>query len=147
MANKWVKLEGLSELKDALEELPKSTRASVLRNILKDAGEPMAIDASIQAPRRTGRLKLSIGVSTKLSKRQRSLNKKESQVEVYVGAGPLAQATQQEFGNSHNKPQPFMRPAWDRGKQKALGRIAQLLSVEIEKARARLAKKTAKYLK
>lgn len=147
MAKEWVKVEGLSELKDALEELPKSTQSSVMRKVLTEAGQPMAINAVAMAPRRSGRLALSIKVSSSLSKRQRSLNKKESPVEVYVGAGPLRQATLQEFGTAKDRPQPFLRPAWDSGKQPALEYVKTSLGRLITEAAARLATKTAKFRK
>lgn len=147
MAKEWVKVEGLSELQDALEELPKSTQSSVLRKVLTEAAQPMAINAASIAPRRSGRLALSIKVSTSLSKRQRSLNKKQSPVEVYVGAGPVREATMQEFGTAKNRPQPFMRPSWDGGKMPALDYIKTNLGRIITQAAERLAKKTAKFQK
>jgi hypothetical protein len=39
---------------------------------------------------------------------------------------------------------PFMRPAWEAGKMRALGAFGRLLWVEIEKAAKRLARKQAK---
>jgi HK97 gp10 family phage protein len=49
-----------------------------------------------------------------------------------------------EFGTSHSSPKPFMRPAWDAGKMKALEIIQESLKVEIDKAVARIAKKQAR---
>src|SRR5262249_50380428 len=109
------KIEGLSDLLDGLEELNKPTQANVIKRALKDAGEPIAQAAEQMAPRLTGRLKASIDVSTRLSSRQKRGYHKESQYEIYAGAGALRQATLQEFGTRYDKPQPYMRPAWDQG--------------------------------
>jgi HK97 gp10 family phage protein len=88
----------------------------------------------------------SINVATKLSKRQKSIHRKynESDVEVFAGASPLIYAHMVEYGSIHNKPKPFMRPAWDAGKAKLLEGIRDDLWKEIEKAVARRARKAAK---
>lgn len=141
----YVRVDGLRELKEALEELPKATSTNVLKRALTKAAEPIETMAAAHAPMLTGHLKRSFNIGTKLSRRQSSLNQKQSKVELYVGPGPLVQAITQEFGTKTNRAQPFMRPAWDSQKNTALGLIKTNLADEIEKARARLAKKTAKY--
>jgi hypothetical protein len=65
-------------------------------------------------------------------------------VEVFVGAGGLAQATQMEFGNVKDAPQPFMRPAWDAESRATLDRLAALMWAEIEKTAARQARRAAR---
>ena len=50
----------------------------------------------------------------------------------------------QEFGTVNQPPQPFMRPAWDGGKDALLDGIADDLWAEISKAAARQAKKAAR---
>jgi HK97 gp10 family phage protein len=86
----------------------------------------------------------SIKPSDKLSRRQKSLYHKESEVEIYVGPAALVQAITQEFGTVTNRPQPFLRPAWQENKRAALDNIKDVLAEEIEKARARIARKTAR---
>jgi len=149
MAKSIVHVEGLSELDRALGALPKSTGKAVLRRTLKKAGQPIADDAAAKAPVLTGALQISIGVGTKLTKRQSKLHRKmfkndKASAEVFVGAGGLAQATQTEFGNEHQAAEPYMRPAWDGNKDKALDIIATELGGEIMKAAQRLAKKAAR---
>lgn len=141
----FVQVEGLRELKDALEEFPKATSTNVLKRALMNAGEPIERAAVAYAPMLTGHLKRSFTAGTKLSRRQSAINQKESKVEVYVGPGALVQAITQEFGTKTNRAQPFLRPAWDGQKNTALGLIKTEIADEIEKARVRLAKKTAKY--
>lgn len=148
------KIEGLAELERALAELPKSTGKALLRRVLKKAGQPIADAAKSMAPddpTTTGPRDLgdSIGVSTRLSKRQASIARKmfkndKASVEMHVGAGSLPQAHLQEFGTEHHGAQPYMRPAWDGNKMGALEIIKNDLGGEIEKSAKRLAAKTAR---
>lgn len=138
------RIEGLSELEHALRELPKATGKNALKRALMKAGQPIEEDAERRAPVLRGHLQRSFGISTKLSRRQKSLHKKQSAVEVFIGPGPLPQAITQEFGTAHHGPQPFMRPAWDGNRMRTLERIKDDLANEIEKARARLARKAAR---
>lgn len=149
MAKTTVHVEGLRELDAALGELPKATGKNVLRRVLRKAAQPIADQAQAKAPIQTGALQISIGVGTKLTRRQSRLHRKmfrddKASVEMFVGAGGLAQATQQEFGNENHGPQPFMRPAWDGNKDRALEIIKSDLGEEIMKAAKRLAKKQAR---
>jgi HK97 gp10 family phage protein len=146
-------VEGLRELDRALGELPKATGKNVLRRVLLKAGEPMAADMRRKAPDDpdTGGndLRSSIGVGTKLSKRQAQQHGKmfrddKASAELFVGAGPLPHAHLQEFGTVNHAPQPFARPAWDANKDAALETIATQLGAEIAKAAKRLAKKAAR---
>src|SRR5690606_5127845 len=72
-----VRVDGLRELNDALEQLPKSTQRSVLRRVGLKALQPVADAARAMAPDdpATGGndLRSSIGVGTKLSPRQAKL--------------------------------------------------------------------------
>ncbi len=138
------KIEGLKELDEALKELPKATGKNVLKRVLLKAGQPIADAAAARAPRLKGKLQMSIGTGTKLSRRQKKLHKPESTVEVFVGAGALVQAITQEFGTVNHPAQPFMRPAWDGGQTGALTSLRDDLAEEIEKARVRLVRKAAR---
>lgn len=153
-----MRVEGLRELQDALKELPKATSRNVLRRALTEAAKPMAATAEGLAPEDKGDLKRSHKVTTKLSKRQRAVHRRwagtvpvrtprgwrsapAKAVYVFAGPGPLAQATQQEFGNADHPPQPYMRPAWDAHKHKAAEHIGDEIAEQIEAARARAARK------
>lgn len=149
-----VSVEGLREVDAALGELGKATGRNVMRRVALARLEPMAEEARRLAPDdpNTGGndLKTSIAVSTKLGKRQGKINRRsKSEAEAHMGpAGPEGKAppqgTQQEFGNKNHPPQPFMRPAWDGGKDALLEGIADDLWTEISKAAARQAKKAAR---
>lgn len=140
-----VKVEGLKELEQALQGLPRANAKAVLRRTMKEAGEPVAKTARALAPEEMGYLRESIDVGTKLSARQSKLHKKESPVEMFIGPGPDPAAHLQEFGSGPgDQAQPFMRPAWDQHKVEVLDTIANRTWLEIEKTAARLAKKAAK---
>lgn len=140
------KVSGLKDLDKALGQLSKATAKSVLRRVLKDAGEPIARAARQKAPTDTFILQESIDVSTTLNRRQRALHKAEGGrafQEMFVGTNDPA-GVQQEFGNENHAAQPFMRPAWDSEQDKALEIISNQLWTEIEDAAKRLAKKASK---
>ncbi len=138
------KIEGLSEVAEGLNELSKATGTNVLKRALKAAADPISSAAKQKAPRFSGHLQQSVKPSDKLSRRQKSLYHKESEVEIFVGPAALVQAITQEFGTVTNHPQPFMRPAWQENKHAALDSIKDILAEEIEKARVRIARKTAR---
>lgn len=141
MARQTFKIEGLAELDEALTELSKATARAVLVRVLKEQGQPIRDAGEALAPKETGGLKASYAISTKLSPRQKGLNSKESDVEVYIGPGPAAKGVQTEFGNAHQAAQPHLRPAFDGNVMKVLEGIRDSLAAEIEKTRARIAKR------
>jgi hypothetical protein len=138
------KIEGLRELDEALTELPKATARNVLLRTLKAEGQRVADAGEAYAPKLTGGLAQSYAVSTKLSRRQKSLASKESMVEVYIGPSPHPKSVQTEFGNAHQSAHPHLRPAWDGNWRAVLEGIKDTLTEQIEKARARLARKAAR---
>ncbi len=141
-----VKVDGLAELQTALRQLPDTTAKNVLRRVAKQVLEPIAQSAAQKAPVDDGVLRSAIHVGSKLSRKQKSRHRKMGvdDVEMFAGSAPLPQAHLQEFGTIHSPAQPFMRPAWDTGKEAMLNQIKDLLWFEIEKAAARAARKAAK---
>lgn len=145
-----VRLEGFRELERALNELPKSTGRNVLRRVAKGALEPMADKARGMAPVERGDLKQSIQVSEKRTKRVTRLNRFDRNTGVEVAMGPVSgkgvlnYATFAEFGTNDTRARPFMRPAWESGKDDALEYVKANLGSEIEKTAKRLAKKAAR---
>ena len=147
-----VKLEGFAELERELDRLSKSAGKGVLRRSLKKAAQPMADLMEGMAPRgdsASDDLAESIGVSTKLSKRQKSIHKKmfrddRASVELFVGPGPDPAAWNQEFGNINHGPQPFVRPAWDQDRMALLDRLGKLMWAELEKSIKRADAKAAR---
>jgi HK97 gp10 family phage protein len=143
MTRAWVRVEGLRDLDRALGELPKRTGKAVLRRTLMRAAAPIAATAQALAPVDEGGLKRSIHAGTRLSRRQARAMRgaTRSTAEVYVGPGPSSKSITQEFGAEHHGPQPYMRPAWDRERFRALQIIATTLGAEIDKAAKRIAQR------
>lgn len=144
-----VELKGFRELDRILsEDLPKATAKRILRKIAKDALEPMADVAAAKAPEDKGLLAFSVAVSEQRTRRVKKEQRSKSSIEVAMGPasglGTLYYATHTEFGTIDTRPQPYMRPAWDGGKGRALDYVKDNLGDVIRKAAARHAKKTAK---
>lgn len=139
-----VKVEGLRDLDAALGRLKASTAKGVLRRVGKAALQPFDAAWRSRAPRRTGELAGSGGVGSKLSRSQREAHERESFVEVFAGPGPNPQAIQEEFGNSHQPPRPFVRPAWEETKRETLEIVKTELGGEIVRTAARAAKRAAR---
>ena len=148
------RLEGFKELDEALGKLPKATAKNVLKRTLNKAADPIDDDASASAPKDTGRLERSVITGTRLTRSQRGSRGSyqldgsfraaaKNYVEVHVGTA-MSRGMFQEFGTFKDNPQPFMRPAWEANKAKALEIIKAELGAEIEKAAKRYAKKLAK---
>jgi HK97 gp10 family phage protein len=146
-----VSVEGLREVDAALGDLGKATGRNVMRRVALARLEPMAEEARRLAPVEDTDLRDSIAVSTKLAGYAKRLNRhSKSEAEAHMGpagaGGKKAppQGSLQEFGTNNHPPQPFMRPAWDGGKDALLEGIADDLWAEISKAAARQAKKAAR---
>ena len=145
-----VKTTGFKELEQELERISRlATRKSVARRVLKKEAQPLAELMRQGAPRDDTDLVESIGVSTKLSPRQRGLHRKmfrsdKAAVEMFVGAGALPQAHLQEFGTWFHPPQPWARPAWDQDHRAMLERIRKSLWDEVQRAAARAEARAAR---
>lgn len=141
-----VKFEGGRELERALGELPKATARNTLNRVLMKAAENMDDIASGFAPVDTGQLQRSVVTGKRLTQSQSRQQKKDGKhfAEVHVGT-EVPTGIFQEFGTFKEPAQPFMRPSWDSTKVGALKTIQTQLGIEIEKSRARLAKKAAKF--
>jgi len=140
MARTTVRVEGLRDLDAALGKLGKRTGRNVLRRVALARLQPMAEEMRQRVPVDSGDLKDSISVSTKNPKR----NRKQSEVEAHAGPGRHPHAHLREFGGDGNPPAPYVRPAWDGGKDDLLQGIKNDLWTEIEKAAARQAKNAAR---
>jgi HK97 gp10 family phage protein len=74
-----------------------------------------------------------------------------SAVQLYIGPSkgpkgqnPLRYASLVEFGTVKTRAQPYMRPAWDAGKTRALESAKQILAEEINKATTRAQRRAAR---
>jgi HK97 gp10 family phage protein len=165
-----VKVSGLAELDKALGELPKATARNVLVRTLNKAAQPMADEAKRLAPVKTGKLRDSIMVSTRVKNKTgnaeyaaamrgglgkdaaraallaaRKANKGQgSFAQTFIGpargGGVIRYAHIVEFGSVDTAPQPYMRPAWDGTKNQVLDIIKGELANQIIAAARRLAR-------
>lgn len=144
MAAGKITVEGGEDLARALRELfPKSRADKVMRQFMIARGQPIADAAASMAPRHTGKLKSVIGVSPRLSRRQSQLHRKQDpgDVEVFIGASNVPQASLMEFGTSRTAPRPFLRPAWDEHKNSILTNLSNDLWNDIVRAAVQNARK------
>lgn len=141
MAGAPFRMDGGRQLLDVLADLPKSTQSATLRRVMKKAIEPIAENVKANAPTRYGDLEEDLKVGTKLNKRQRALNR-ENKGETQLHFGTVDPAgIANEFGNSHQRAQPFFRSEWEGGKAGALRTIEQELGTEIVKTAERRARR------
>lgn len=139
-----VKVTGLREIEKRLGEIEKSTtRKTVARNALRAGGKVIVAAAARRAPVDTGALAAGIQVSTKLNRDQKSAHRKRDPVEVFAGAKSGSDAVAQEFGTPFHAPQPFMRPAYDGNKKRALRAIVDYMRQAVDRAIERQARKRA----
>lgn len=143
-----VKVEGLRELDAALaslgEEIGPRRGRTVLRQTLQDIAKPIAADARSKVRVDKGALQRSIKVGGTLSRSQKARHVKQSDIEVFIGPSNLPQAITEEFGTSKQAPHPFLRPAWEAGKDQALASFKEAMWARIDKAAKAAAKRRAK---
>lgn len=169
MAKVTAHISGLKELEAALGNLTAAVGKTTTRAALRKAAGPMVAKAKELAPKgKTGRLKASIKIGTKLNGRQQKIKRaltaeERAAVELFIGPsyakgdkgrhGHLVEfgtAPHQQGGKFKGSlhpgtaPQPFMRPAWDTEKGPMIERIKPLLYKAIEQAAKREAAKAAK---
>lgn len=150
MARTTVKLTGFKELEQALvEELPKATAKNSLRRAAIDAMKPLEARAKQLVRKDQGELAARITTKTVRAKRI-SRTKFESASGVIVATGPTGRpegggnAGWQEFGTVEMPASPYMRPAADSEGMPTIDRVRDALTVQIGKARKRIARKAAK---
>jgi HK97 gp10 family phage protein len=159
-----ITVEGLRELKAALDELPKATARNVQQRVLLRRAQPIVAAAKAKVPVRTGALRNAIRATTTRPRGSKPASGRAfaaagggaagraaakaagaSAVEVFIGpVGRLPQAGQQEWGNKNHPPHAYLRPAWDEGKEAVAAGIKADMWIEIQKAAARRAKRQAK---
>lgn len=111
-----IELEGMQELLDNLQQL--GQKASRVENqALTKAAEPILADAVQNAPEKTGRGKRGLTISRPRKKGE------EKYVLVGLERGDISEIFYMkfhEFGTSKMKARPFLGPAYEKHKQKAV---------------------------
>jgi HK97 gp10 family phage protein len=148
-----LKLEGAAELAAGLEELKGVTAVNVVRKSLTESLEPVAASAKGRVPVDRGDLQQSIGIGTRLTRRQKGLRQpivSHNGVEAYVGPGLVGNRYQGahghlvEFGTYRTAPRPFMRPAWLSNLTIVFNGLAQSMGENLSRAAKAAAKKALK---
>jgi len=127
-----IEIQGLDELEAQLKWLPLHVRRKVARDALKAGAQVIKTQAEINAPFKTGALMQSIEV-------QRGRSRRRGTVNFVVGVskgwfkGDQFYAAFHEFGTSHQPARPFLRPAFDTTRDRALSLIIDVLKRGIDK--------------
>lgn len=144
-----IKLEGFKELERALaEDLPKATARNVLKRTAMNANKRIEDKAKELSPVDDGALRDRI--TTKPVKAQRiSRTRFARSTGVAVATGPTGReeggyGAFQEFGTVNMPANPFMLPAAHSEGQKVIAEVRDELKTQVEKAKARIARKLAK---
>lgn len=139
MAN--VEVKGLRELMLALEKLPQEVQKKPVQQALRAAAKPMRDDAMSRVPRETGTVQKNIVVQrSKLYNgknfvygvvlRVRNMSKRLKKSKGYAGDPFYWKFL--EFGTAKMPARPFMRPAFEGNKDKAIQIIRERLARGIE---------------
>lgn len=158
-------VSGLKQLNDTLDALSFQNRRRVLERVLLRRAQPIVQAAKQKAPYDYYDLERSIQATLTPPHNLMNARKAFGQViaaggtvgaaraaakayganppTVYIGPGRNPQSSLQEFGTSHHRAQPYMRPAWDQNQNAALIGIAADIQQEINATAARVAKRAA----
>lgn len=136
-----IKVTGFTELEQALRQLPEEIAGKTLASALRTASQPIATHAKETAvlsdhPSKVGHMADSIKVR---ALKEETVNDLESSFWI----GPDRKhfyGLFWEFGTRHQRARPFLRPAWDEGKDRALDSFGKALWTAIERAAKRLAR-------
>lgn len=138
MAEK-IQVQGLKELQVAMRDLPRKLQRSTIQKALRAAALPMRDDARSRVPVNTGAVRRQIVVQRSrlftgkngifgVVLRVRAINKRMRAKGV---ADPFYWKFL-EFGTSKMPAQPFMRPAFEGNKQRALDVLTSSIRTGIE---------------
>lgn len=158
-----LKFEGGLAVEAALGELKRAAGRTLVREILKDAALPIAVDYEAGVGQASGHLHAVIDVAAQLTARQRSAAgkaaafvgvaggpamfraAKSESVEVYIGPATDGQNSKapdpaglmQEFGTEDMPANPALTGAWENNKVGVFNDIAAQLTDRVGKAAAR----------
>lgn len=169
MAYTKIQVLGLKELEDALNDLPRAVARGTLTRALKKTAQPIADDEKRRVRVRSGETRDSVIVTTKVRNQvglqeygetiasggsreeavgalraaRRAGGSDGARAEVSIGPTKFT-AVFLERGTFKMPAFPFVRPAWEAGKYRALDDISTQLKNEIDKSVARAARKAAR---
>jgi HK97 gp10 family phage protein len=150
-----VEVEGLADLLNALQELPKrATQKGVVRRSLTKSAEPIRGLWAALAPYDGSDIGMhyrdAVVISAKTKSRQTLENARPGDVTIYVGPDknlPRHHGIFMEFGTYKDAAQPSGRPAWESKKDDAFRILGYWMWVEIDGSARRLAARAARLAK
>lgn len=122
-----MRFEGGEELAQVLSGLPRRVSTRLLREALREGGQPIQVRASSMAPRKPGAPDLADNIAVADAR-------PPAGAQVAVAIGPTRDfyyGFMQEFGTAHHGAQPFLRPAFGSQVPKVLGIIGAALWREL----------------
>jgi HK97 gp10 family phage protein len=145
-----LKVTGFRELERALaEELPKATAKATLRRTAVEAMKPIEDGEKARAPRDKGKIITEIRTQAVKAQRIPGTKRYARSSGVSVNTGPSGRQeggnpSWQENGTVDMPANPFVRPTVDAEAMNVIGSIRDKLASQIDKAKARIAKRAAK---
>lgn len=140
-------LKGGPALYQTLGELTRPTQRNALMRTLKQEIQPLADAVKAATPVKFGDLEGSEIVGTKLTKRQRSLDRRAAEgpatATLHFGTADPA-GMMEEFGLGNNPIHSYFRPEWEARKMSILEGIGNTLGDEIVSAGVRAARRNAR---
>lgn len=146
MAKKGVDLVllGVPELHRALKDFDKAVHKKVIRYAVRQAAKPVLDEARRLVPVKTGALRKSLRIRALKRQRKRT----SIGVQVVTGEeffkGDTYYGGFLEFGTKRMAPKPFLRPARDRAKDRAIVEFRSALLPGLQREIERLEKKARK---
>jgi HK97 gp10 family phage protein len=158
-----ITISGVRELNAALGDYSKATARGILERTLKRAAEPIRADAARMAPVESGELRDGIivevvrknagtlayadvmrggGTRAEAALAARNANREAAGKGLSASVSVRSTAWHShlvEFGTVNTAPQPFLRPAFEGGKGRALTDIKTIMGDELNKAAKRAA--------
>lgn len=145
--NLQYKISGARELSALLRRLPAEVGRRALRQAALAGGAVVRREARIRAPVRRDPRPKRIGKGGKgrlpgylrANIRSATIAASDRAVHVQVGIGAAFYGVFDEFGTSHQPAHPWLRPAWEASREKALLAIARNLAGGLKREAERLA--------
>lgn len=139
-------ISGGDALAAALAEVGKAMEKKILARAMRDAAKPILADAKRRAPVLTGQLRKSLKI------RSISRNRKKGQVGVVISTakgffkGDEFYGAFHEFGTKKMPARPFIRPAFEANKARAVKIVGEAIKLGLEDV-ARGASKLSEFRK
>jgi HK97 gp10 family phage protein len=149
----WVEITGSREVMQRLFRMAQGARNKILSPAVAAAVKPIATHAKFMTPVRTGMLRRSIGwrviayrrsgiVVGMIGPRTGFRTTRQGRVRTALGKrykatgiNPTRYSHLVEFGTHRSRAKPFLRPAWDAGRGRAVATVSRMVYAGLLRAR------------